>query len=119
MYICGCGFAGLFVAEDKYDPVWISKLQSKNVLSILDTEYIALSQGMRELVSSRGLILELSERMNLDLKGASVISKAWEDNIGAQNLANTKGHLMNACIKHIGIKNIGLGPRLSLTKLKS
>ena len=42
--------------------------------------------------------------MNLDLKGASTVSQAWEDNVGTQNLANSKGPLMTARTKHIGIK---------------
>ena len=64
-------FAGLFAAEDRDDPIsvnsitgipitfgevsiyWSLKLQSEILLSTLETEYIALSQGMYELVSSR------------------------------------------------------------------
>ena len=115
-------FAGLFVAEDKHDPVgvksrtglllnfggvpilWSSKLQSEIALSTLEAEYIALSQGMRELVSARSMVLELAAKMDMDLKGASTVSKAWEDNVGTQNLANSKGPLMTARTKHIGIK---------------
>ena len=115
-------FAGLFVAEDKHDPVsvksrtglllnfggvpifWSSKLQSEIALSTLEAEYIALSQGMRELVSARSMVLELAMKMNLDLKGVSTVSKAWEDNVGTQNLANSKGPLMTSRTKHIGIK---------------
>lgn len=115
-------FVRLFVAEDKHDLVgvkirtgillnfrgvpiyWSSKLQSEIALSTLEAEYIALSQGMRELVSARSLTLELSLKMNLDFSGTSTVSKAWEDNIGTQNLANSKGPLMTARTKHIGIK---------------
>ena len=61
-------FAGLFASENKLDPVsvksrsgilltfggvpvcWSSKLQSEIALSTLEAEYIALFQGMRELV---------------------------------------------------------------------
>ena len=115
-------FAGLFAAEDELDPdgvksrtgvllnfggvpvCWSSKLQSEITLSTLEAEYIALSQGMRELVSARRLVLELCERMNMDLKSVSQVSKAWEDNVGTQNSANSKGPLMTAKTKHIGIK---------------
>ena len=115
-------FAGLFASEDKLDPVsvksrtgillnfggvpvcWSSKLQSEIALSTLEAEYIALSQGMRELVSARSLVLELGERMNMNLKSVSQVSKAWEDNVGTQNLANSKGPLMTSRTKHIGIK---------------
>ena len=42
--------------------------------------------------------------MNLDMNGMSRVSKAWEDNTGAQNLANSKGPFMTAQTKHISIK---------------
>ena len=73
-------------------------------MSTLEAEYIALSQGMRELVSARRLVLELGERMNMDLKSVPQVSKAWEDNVGTQNLANSKGLLMSLSTKHLGIK---------------
>ena len=93
-------FAGLFVAEDKQDPVsvksrtgllmnfggvpffWSSKLQTEISISTLEAEYIALSQGMRKLVAARNLVLELRERTSLDFNGLGLVSKAWEDNIG-------------------------------------
>ena len=82
-------FAGLFASEDKMDPIsvksrtgvilnfggvpihWSSKLQSEIALSTLEAKYIALSQGMRELVSARRLVLELGEQMNFNLKSVS------------------------------------------------
>ena len=51
-------------------------------LSTLEAEYIALNQGMRELVSTRNLVLELIHITGLDLKGVGLVSKAWEDNVG-------------------------------------
>ena len=83
---------------------WSSKLQSEISSSTLEAEYIALSQGMRELVSARSLVLELRERMNMNLKSVSQVSTAWEENVGTQNLANSKGPLMTSRTKHIGIK---------------
>jgi len=91
-------FAGLYTTEDKMDPVsvksrsgvlltfgnvlilWSSKLQSKIDLSTLEAEYIALSQGMRDLVSARRLMTELGKRMNYKLDNISHVSKVWEDN---------------------------------------
>ena len=49
-------------------------------------------------------MLELGELMNMNLKSVSQISKAWEDNVGTQNLANSKGPLMTVKKKCIGIK---------------
>ena len=40
----------------------------------------------------------------MNLKSVSQVSKAWEDNVGTQNLANSKGPLMTSRTKHIGIK---------------
>ena len=84
--------------------LWSSKLQSEIALSTLEAEYIALSQGMRDLVSARRLMAELGKRMDYKLDKHSHVSKVWEDNTGTQNLANSKGPLMTARTKHIGIK---------------
>ena len=115
-------FVGLFATEDNMDPISVksrievllnfggvpvcssSKLQSEISLSTLEVEYITLSQGMHELISAKSLVLELGEQMNYDLKSASSVSKVWEDNVGTQNLANSKGPLMTSRTKHIGIK---------------
>ena len=52
-----------------------SKLQSKIALSTLEAEYIALSQGMRDLVSARRLMAALGKRMNYKLNDVSHVSK--------------------------------------------
>ena len=72
-------FSGLFTTKDIHDPVsvksrsvlimnfdgvpifWSSKLQMEIALSTLEAEYIALLQGMRELVAARNLVLELKD----------------------------------------------------------
>ena len=59
---------------------------------------------MRELVLARDLVLNLKERTGLDLKGLGLVSKAWEGNIGTQNLANGQGSLVSSRTKHIAIK---------------
>ena len=89
-------FEGLYSMEDSEDPVsvksctglllnygdvpicWSSKLQTKIVLSTLKAEYITLFQGVRELVAVRRLVLELCSKMNFNIKGASILSCAWE-----------------------------------------
>ena len=83
---------------------WSSKLQTEIVLSTLEAEYIALSQGMRKLVSARNFVMELKRNTTLDLKRVGFMPKAWEDNIGIQNLANSKGSLISSRTKYIGIK---------------
>ena len=70
----------------------------------LEAEYIALSRGIRELVSARKLVLDLKDDMELDLKRVGAVSKAREGNIGTQTLLKSKGPLMSARTKHLGIK---------------
>ena len=50
-------------------------------LPTLEAEHIALSQGMRGLVSARILVMELKRNTTLDLKGVGLVSKVWEYNI--------------------------------------
>ena len=74
-------------------------------MSDLEAEYIALSQGMRELVSGRRLMIELTTRMDmLHMQGVSFVYKAWEDNTDTENLVNNKGPLVTSRTKHICIK---------------
>ena len=53
-----------------------SKLQTKIALSTLEAEYIALSQGIRDLVSARNLVMKLKRITILDLKWVGLVSKA-------------------------------------------
>lgn len=62
--------------------IWVPSIR---LLTTLEAEYIALKQEMRELVSARSLVLELGERMNLELKEALDVSKEWKDNIGTHS----------------------------------
>ena len=60
-----------------------------------------LSRGMRELVASRRLALELEETMNMDLKIVLNVSKSWDENLETQHLVNSKGPLMTSRIRHV------------------
>ena len=73
-------------------------------MSTLEAEYITLFSGMRELVTARGLMFELSKQMRFHPIKLSKVSKAWEENTGAQNLSNSKGPSMTSRTKHIRIK---------------
>ena len=81
-----------------------SRLQTEIALSTLEAEYIALSQGMRDLVSARILLTELGKRINYKLVIVSHVSKVWEENTGTQNLVNSKGPLITFQTIHIAIK---------------
>ena len=111
-------FAVLFVMEDKHDPVsmksqtkhinfggapffWNYKLQSEIPLSTLETVYIALSQERAIGSKKYSPRTELANKSAIEMNLVGFI--AWEDNIGTQNLANSKGHL-TSMTKHIGIK---------------
>ena len=50
---------------------WSSKLQTEIALSTLETEYTALSQGIRELVAARGLLIELTQLMDFNIANVS------------------------------------------------
>jgi hypothetical protein len=100
-------FLGLWKTEDDQDPLcvksrtgyvlelagcplsWTSKLQSEIALSTMESEYIALSQAMRELIPVRRLVKEIA--MNLDPTATTscrTYSKVFEDNNGALKMAH-------------------------------
>ena len=114
-------YAGLWKYENDQDPVcvksrtgyvmtlgncpvtWSSKLQTEIALSTLEAEYIAMSTSMRELIPLRRLLIEISERLNLEkMKTALVCSHVFEDNNGAIGLAESPK--MTPRTKHIAVK---------------
>ena len=115
-------FAGLFQVEDPEDPVsvksrtgwvvtfggipvtWSSKLQSEIALSTMEAEYIALSTGMRELVGTRKLIGEITEKCKIKREETSRVSKVFEDNEAALKHAVTALPKLSPRTKHIGVK---------------
>ena len=67
--------------------------------------------------SSKKQLEEIDKWMEFDLKTESKVSYTWEDNIGAQNLPNLKGPLINPRTKHIGIKYYWFWSKISLNKI--
>ena len=83
-------FAGLWCVEDPQDPIcvksrtgylitfmgspllWTSKLQTQIALSTMESEYIALSQAMRELIGVREMLKEI---YNVILKDSKLFNK--------------------------------------------
>ena len=60
---------------------------------------------MCKLVSGRRLLIEFTSRIDiLHIQEVYVVCKAWEENTGTENLANSKGPLMTSRTKHIRIK---------------
>jgi hypothetical protein len=115
-------FAGLWNAEDSQDPtcvksrtgyvvtlggvpvLWGSKLQTEITLSSTESEYVALSMAMRQLLPLRALMEEISASLQIERDSESTISTVWEDNNGALILANAPYPNMTPRTKHIAVK---------------
>ena len=100
-------FAGLWNAEDLNDPIctksrtgilltignvpllWKSKLQTETALGTMESEYIALSQGMRELVSMRTLFDEIIKILKLQTPSTTRLSRVFKDSKSCQKLASS------------------------------
>ena len=122
-------FAGLYGIEHDQDPtcvksrtgylitfmncplLWVSKLQTQIALSTMEAEYIELSQSMRDLISLRGVIMEVKHHTfdgNLDKLDMATISPTFippstvhEDNEACLKFATTPK--MSPRTKHIAI----------------
>lgn len=83
--------------------IWASRLQTEIALSSTESEYIALSQSLREVIPMMDLINELHEAgFKLNDKIPEVHCKAFEDNNGALEMATV--HKLRPRTKHINIK---------------
>jgi hypothetical protein len=77
---------------------WNSKLQTEIALSMMDAEYIALSQAMQELIPLRRLLSEFITAMKLPV----IKSTVFEDNNGAISIATAVK--MTPRTKYIAVK---------------
>jgi histone deacetylase 1/2 len=83
--------------------VWASKLQTEIALSTTEAEYIALSTALREVIPMMDLIQEAQKHgIDLPLAPARVHCKAFEDNSGALEMAQT--HKLRPRTKYINVK---------------
>jgi Reverse transcriptase (RNA-dependent DNA polymerase)/GAG-pre-integrase domain len=83
--------------------IWASRLQTEIALSSTESEYVALSQGLREVLPLMELTKELTKAGFLfNPVVPQVICKAFEDNSGALEMART--HKMRPRTKHMNIK---------------
>ena len=115
-------FAGLWNQEEAIDPIsaksrtgilltlgnvpllWKSKLQTETALSTMESEYIALSQGMRELVSMRSLFDEVSRNLQINTASTTRLSRVFEDNEACRKLASSTMPKLTPRSKHIAVK---------------
>jgi hypothetical protein len=115
-------FAGLYGYEDDQDPVsvrsrtgyvlfiancpllWVSKLQTEVAASTMESEYVALSQAMRDLIPMRRLTKKLCDEIFGENRyKATMYSSVFEDNQAALQLA--RAPRMTPRTKHYGIKD--------------
>lgn len=114
-------FAGLWGVEDPDDPIsvksrtgyiltlgncpllWVSKLQSEISLSTMESEYVALSTAMRDVLPMRRLVIAVAKAITGEDQVESIAhSDVFEDNNGALTLATIPR--MTPRSKHYGTK---------------
>ena len=82
--------------------MWTSKLQTEIALSTTESEYIASSQSMREVIFARCMLKEVLQHFGSSLSESLTHSTVFEDNNGALVLATAPK--MNSRTKHIAVK---------------
>jgi hypothetical protein len=110
-------FGGLFAVEDGHNPMcaksrtgyvllfsgvpilWVSKMQTQISLSTMESEYIALSQSMRDLIPVREILKEIKHHMLGEqdfLPKFSSRSKAFKDATGEEDIPQSTVYEDNA-----------------------
>ena len=85
--------------------LWKSVTQQLIALSSAESEYIALSAGMRSLIHMRALLQEVCSKFNLSYGDRiSTISTVFEDNRACKLLATTDPPRLTPRSKHIAIR---------------
>lgn len=70
----------------------------------MESKYIALSQGMRELVSMRTLFDEIIKILKLQTPLTTRLSRVFEDNKSCQKLVSSSLPKMTPRSKHVAVK---------------
>ena len=82
--------------------IWCSKLQTEIALSTTESEYIALSQSLRDVIPLLGLLSELEKVIPSKKDTPKIHCTVFEDNKGCIDLVNVPR--MRPRTKHIGLK---------------
>ena len=82
--------------------IWVSKMQTEITLSTTESEYVALSQSMRDVIPFMALIEEASSLWSTNMEKPKIICKLFEDNNGALELAKAPKYRPRT--KHIALK---------------
>ena len=85
--------------------IWGSRLQSEIVFSTMESEYIALSTAIRDLVLIRQLYDEVKPMLGLKYKHELILSRVYEDNQAALILADSPMPKMTPRSKYITVKH--------------
>jgi hypothetical protein len=89
--------------NNNFPIIWALRLQTEIAMSSTESEYIALSQSLREVLPMMELAKELAKAgFNLGTETPKVQCKAFEDNSGALEMAQTPK--MSPRTKHLNIK---------------
>jgi hypothetical protein len=95
--------SGYFIMYAGCPIVWASRLQTEIALSSTESEYVSLSQSLREVLPLMKLVDELvGAGFDLANETPRVHCKVFEDNSGALEMAQT--HKMRPRTKHMNIK---------------
>ena len=71
----------------------------------MESEYVAISMAMKELLPLQRIVLEICHNLKVDLdKIATIKSELWEDNAGALALAKLEPPRMTPRSKHYALK---------------
>jgi hypothetical protein len=83
--------------------IWASQLQPEIAQSVTESEYISLSQALRQTIPLMRLVKEIKEKLDLPMDTVPKVQcKLFEDNSGADKLANVPK--MRPRTKHINAK---------------
>ena len=82
----------------------MSKLQTEITLSIIHSEYVALSHSFRELIPLKSIIKEVIDNLEIDSEKLKFVSSStvYEDNNGAIFASTSPS--MNPTPNHIAVK---------------
>jgi hypothetical protein len=92
--------SGYIIKVDDCPIAFASRKQGETALSTTESEYVALSVAMRELIWIRRMVAEVADGLNVDYnKTTRIHSKVFEDNQGA--IAVAKRPDLTARTRHI------------------
>jgi hypothetical protein len=95
--------SGYLITYGNCPLIWASRLQTEIALSSTESEYISLSQSLREVLPLMRLVKELGQAgFHLATDTPTVHCKVFEDNVGALTMAQTPK--MRPRTKHLNLK---------------